>query len=507
MSRKSIIVIGAGIGGLSAGCYAQMNGYAARIYEMHGAPGGQCTAWTKGGYTFDGCIHNLAGTAESSRLHAMWEELGVFPNRKAYAYPELVQVERPDGPPLTLHTDLSHLEAHLIALSPLDDGPIDAFIQAARQAAKLDLLGLAAASARERALALASSPMLLWWGTVTMEQFARRFRDPFLRWAFPKLIYDWPGTPMILLLNMLGRTSRGDYGWIVGGSAIFAQTIAHRFHQLGGELHFRKRVRSIIVDNGRAAGVRFTDGSEERADIVISNANGYATIFDMLDGRFTNSGIRSYYSRPEDRIEMGIHVSLGVARDLSREPHAIVLPLRAPIEIAGEMRDRLYVECFGFDPTLAPHGKSPLKVVFGTSFGYWQELDRDHARYAAEKDKIAATVIAALEPRFPGIKRQVEVIDVATPMTMLRFTGIGHGYKMPPARMMSELFFGRHLSETLPGLSNFYMVGQWAGAPGVPTVAAMGRSVIRDLCRRDGRSFVATKAPADEAVHKELRRA
>ena len=54
---KSIIIIGAGIAGLSAGCYAQMNGYGTQIFEMHDKPGGLCTSWERQGYTFNGSIH------------------------------------------------------------------------------------------------------------------------------------------------------------------------------------------------------------------------------------------------------------------------------------------------------------------------------------------------------------------------------------------------------------------------------------------------------------------
>ena len=57
-------------------------------------------------------------------------------------------------------------------------------------------------------------------------------------------------------------------------------------------------------------------------------------------------------------------------------------------------------------------------------------------------------------------------------------------------RMMLALFTGRRLSQTLPGLENFYMVGQWAGLPGVSTVAAMGRDIVSEICKRDGRHFV-----------------
>ncbi|HUU64217.1 MAG TPA: NAD(P)-binding protein [Dehalococcoidia bacterium] len=59
--EKSIIIIGAGIAGMAAGCYGQMNGYRSRIFEMHDKLGGLCTAWERKGYTIDGCLHWLVG--------------------------------------------------------------------------------------------------------------------------------------------------------------------------------------------------------------------------------------------------------------------------------------------------------------------------------------------------------------------------------------------------------------------------------------------------------------
>jgi phytoene dehydrogenase-like protein len=500
MTSQTILIIGAGIGGLTTGCYAQMNGYRARILEMHHVPGGQCTGWVRHGYTFDGCIHNLAGTTPASAFHGMWRELGVVPAVRMHAYDELVRVERPDGEPLTLYANLDQLERHMKQLAPADGAVIEEIVSAARSFTRFDLLGLALASPLERTKALTMAPMLMRYGGVTLEDFARRFSDPFLRRAFPTLVYDWPKQTLLMLLAFLGRAHIGDLGWPVGGSLALAGAIEHRFRALGGEVRYGARVESIIVEGDRAVGVRLSDGSEERADIVVSNANGLATIFGMLGGRHVSPAVRAYYGVPEDRIEMGIHVSLGLARDLSREPHAIVLPLRAPAVIAGEERHRLYVQCFGFDPTLAPAGKAALKVVMATSFRYWQELHRSPERYAEQKQHIAENVIGLLEQRFPGLRRQIEVVDVATPMTTLRFTGNGHGFHAPMSRMVLALFTGRRLSQTLPGLEGFYMVGQWAGVPGVPMVAAMGRDVVRAICRRDGRAFV-TSGAADGLEH------
>ena len=46
-------IIGAGVAGLSAGCYLQMNGFETEIFERHSTFGGLCTSWKRGGYTFE----------------------------------------------------------------------------------------------------------------------------------------------------------------------------------------------------------------------------------------------------------------------------------------------------------------------------------------------------------------------------------------------------------------------------------------------------------------------
>jgi phytoene dehydrogenase-like protein len=75
---KSLIIIGAGIAGLSTGCYAQMNGYDSQIFEMHDKPGGVCTSWKRNGYTFDGCIDWLMGTSPGDPFYQIWQELGAW---------------------------------------------------------------------------------------------------------------------------------------------------------------------------------------------------------------------------------------------------------------------------------------------------------------------------------------------------------------------------------------------------------------------------------------------
>jgi len=138
MKNQSIIIIGAGFAGLSAGIYAQMNGYQSQIFEMHNLPGGLCTAWKRKGYTIDGCVHWLVGTSPQSEMHHYWKEVGVIPGRKFIDLEEFMRYETSDGRTLILYSDVDRLEQHLLEFSPQDAKPIQQFIQGIRLCMEFD---------------------------------------------------------------------------------------------------------------------------------------------------------------------------------------------------------------------------------------------------------------------------------------------------------------------------------------------------------------------------------
>ena len=491
MSGKSIIVIGAGIGGLAMGCYARMNGYPTTIFELHTVPGGLCTAWKRKGYTFDGCLHDLAGISSHSSLNFLWEELGALQGREIMFHEEFWRVESPDGQVLKAYTSIDEMERHLKTLSPEDGAVIDEMIRGARMMTRFELFSVQAGVLSDLFKMVPRLGGVMKWGRVNMTQFAGRFKHPFIRKALPMLQYDFPEVPMLIFLNFLAYCNERKIGWPEGGSLVFANAIARRYRALGGELRLGARVEKILVKDDRAVGVRLADGSEHYADRVLSAADGYTTIFKMLDGKYINQEIRDYYDHVPDFSLMNVHISLGVNLDLAGQPRAVTLLLPEPVTIAGEEMDRLDVEVFSFDPSLAPRGKSVIKVLMGSRYSFWKALSEDLEQYEAAKQEAAERVIAALEPRFPGLKAQLEVVDVATPLTTERFTGNYHGTQawFPEKGFLKTMTRG--LTKTLPGLENFYMTGQWMGGRvGLNTTAATSRSLAKELCQEDGKQFV-----------------
>jgi phytoene dehydrogenase-like protein len=122
---KNVIIVGGGIAGLSAGCYARMNGYRTSIFEMHSIPGGLCTAWERKGYTFDISMHMLTGSV-SGPFHQMWKELGIPEKFSFHSHDHVSQVEGM-GKKIHLSTDREKLEEQMLAISPDDEELIREF--------------------------------------------------------------------------------------------------------------------------------------------------------------------------------------------------------------------------------------------------------------------------------------------------------------------------------------------------------------------------------------------
>ncbi len=490
--RDSIIIIGAGMGGLAAGIYGRLNGYRTQVFEMHSLPGGQCTSWKRRGYTFDACIHHLFGCSPASRIFHLWEDIGAMP-RDLVPVEDCVSVASPDGRLFKDYYDLDKLEAHLAELAPADGRAIRDYVAGIRAFVKNDFIGvMMMGSAAEKLAMVPSLAGRLRWFKPTMARFAERFSDPFLKRAFRYLIYSAPENPLVIHLARHALGLAGAVQWPVGGALTFSRSIEARYKALGGEVRYNAKVEKILVENGRAVGVRLADGSEHRADVVISDADGRKTILDMLDGRFIDDKIRAACAEPPDVTNWSAHVFLGVNRDLSAEPSALVMLLDGPVTIAGHAADSLEMQIYGFDRTMAPPNKGVIKVELVSSYAHWKALAADRAKYEAEKSRTADAVIAVLEKRFPGLAQQVEAVDVPTQMTWERYMNGTHGFANFPTRKSSiwRGLSGSGGDMTLPGLANFRFVGVWASMAGSLFGNALsGRRAIESLCKEDGKRF------------------
>ena len=503
MSEKTVAIIGAGIAGLSAGCYGRMNGYRTRIFESHSQPGGLCTAWTRQGYTFDGCIHWLTGSASGDALFPLWEELGAVQGKTMYDHDVFWRTVALDGRAFSIYADPDRLETHMKALSPADAEPIEQLCRWIRKfipfsmpagtprelMSKWDMLKLALRMRRH----LSSLKTL---SATTMAEFAQRFEDPLLSEGMRSSV--GADTPMIGLIMTLAPMAKQAAGFPAGGSLEFARSIERRYTSLGGDIHYGTRVARILEEGGKAVGIELADGTKIDADYVVSAADLRGTLRSLLDGTRQHETHRVL-------LESGklyppcVQVSFGVKRVI----HALdgclgeVFELPHPLRLAGADVGWMNVRSYGFDPSLAPEGCSVVTSILSVDWEFWNRLRDDRDVYTAEKERIAAACADAIDARYPGFKDAIEVTDVATPLTFQRYTGNWKGSFM--TWMLSPAFqkeYG-YVRKTVPGLDNLYISSMWTVPPGgLPGAAIAGREAAQILCARDGRRFVTTRPGA-----------
>jgi phytoene dehydrogenase-like protein len=495
MDGSRLVIVGAGVAGLAAGCYAARSGYCTTILEMHDLPGGLCTSWRRKGYLFDGSVAGLAGTSPEMPIYRLWQDLGVIGSCPLYDTEDFGSVLSPDGRLVTVYTDVDRLEPEFLAAFPADAAAVREFCSAVRACRRIDIpfrtedgRAQALTALRSAPASLRALPALIKYGRVTLRQFTRKLSDPFCATVFNNLVhFGGPDMPLLTVLLPLAYADRRAAGIPLHGWLSFARAIERRFVQLGGEVRYRSPVVGLTTAGGHVTGVRLATDEVVAAERVLSAA----------DGRFTHGVLLGEPEREVEAIydsrhlsDQPVQVNLGVARDWTSGAVTYQLPGRP--SVAGRRQSRLTVHSKHYDPDAAPPGKSALTAFLESEYGFWQALAADRPSYEGEKRRCADLVIATVERHQPGLADAVEVVDVSTPLTRERYTGNWMGAmqaRRPDAGIVTSLLRGSPRHDH-PHLAGFFMAGQWVESwGGITTAAQSGRNAVRALCKKDGVRF------------------
>lgn len=531
-TRQTMIIIGAGIGGLSTGCYAQMNGYKSHIVELHEIPGGCCTGWTRGDFTFDWCISWLLGSGPGNEMHQIWLELGALQGKQIRHFDVFNTVQAKDGRTVRFYSDPARLEAHLLQISPADAKLIREFCSGLRQFQRcltaypfLKPVGLMGTVEKLR-MYLRFLPFYRVISrsiTTLMSDYSARFKEPLLREAFNFILYEkMPNFPVLPFYFQLACHANGAAGVPEGGSLGLARSITERYKRLGGEVTYNAKVSEILVEDDTAVGVRLSDGRELRADIVVSAADGYQTLMQFLKGRYVNDTYKRLYDHTINQPGMifpgYFTLFLGLNRTFPQAEHCMT-HLLTPTEadpLTGILHPSINVQFRNVHyPELSPAGTSVVFATYFCDIAPWRALNdgaeqvsrvrrgtevhtlavKRGPRYALEKKRIGGVLIEYLNRKYPGLADSVVLRDISTPLAQVRYT---KNYNGTVLQWQPFVEGGETLEKeinqsgpVLPGLRNFYMSGVWVTTGGLIRAAAAGRHVMHFICRDDRKPFTA----------------
>jgi phytoene dehydrogenase-like protein len=492
MEKKKIVIIGGGVAGLSAGIYAAMNGFETEIIEMHSVAGGQCTAWDRKKYRFDYCLHWLVGTANGA-FHEVWKETNVINSQTEIINHDIhSRVIDQGGNEFFIYSNIDRWENFLLEFAPEDKNSIKRMCNDMRKSSLLEPFPTPPElrSLIEYIRILPKMYPVLnvvrKFGRLTCEEYfdKLKLKNERLKSVFYGM-YGGRNFSALAFIFMLGWFHQKNAGYIKGGSYPLAQRMVERLEQLGGKISYKKRVEKIIVENDQATGVILTDGSKIEADYVISAADGYTTIFKMLEGKYVSRQIRNAYKNWELFTPI-VQVSFGIDKLVTSDAPIIINNSKGLKIGQTELEAGYSVMNYSYDSTMAPEGKTTIVMRFESPWRLWKNLEGE--LYKIEKLQIEKDAVNCLETVFPGISEYIEIIDVATPKTDVRYTGVKDGaYEgfMPTKENMMKT-----LDMTLPKLMNFFMAGQWLfPGGGLPPSAQTGKFAIMLICKNEKIKF------------------
>lgn len=477
------VVVGSGLGGLTAAALLARSGRRVLVVERHDRPGGYAHAFRRRGYRFDSAVHLVGGCEpvafdEGGLLHRMLEALGV---RDLCDFTRVDPAYRVEWPGLTLSApgELRRFVEVYGEHFPGEAKGVRGFVQ--------DCLAIRAEATRAEEgvdtgpwARPGRFPLLLRYRRATLARVLEQWvGDPDARAALAGL---WPylGLPpsrvsfLYFAAMLMSYVADGSY-YCRGTFQSLADALVTAVERRGGELVLRSLVRRIRVEKGRVAGVVLENGQRVSAPLVVSNADARQTLEELVGPEHFPARFRRRLESASPSIS-GFVVYAATSLDLAAAElaHETFLydgpdhEASYAAALAGRPGWMSMTAPTLVDPSLAPDGHHLL--VLTTLVG-----SRAAARWAEAKPLLEAQLLARAERRLPGLAGSLLFSEGATPRTMERYTrnegGALYGFDVTP----SQLGPGRLDNRTpVPGL---YLAGHWTRPGG--GVTGVVRSGLR----------------------------
>jgi len=501
------VVIGAGLGGLSAAAAFARQGFKVLVLEQHSVPGGYASAFKRpGGFTFDVSLHSTTvgireGIANLISGFPEIEDVVFVPHKPLY------RAIYPGHDIRVPHSDVSAYVKTLKSHFPGEADGIDGIFADMRGFA--DELGRLQAAGGQVDMSTfpASFPLVFknfnrTWGTMLDD----RIKDPKLKGVISGL-WGYFGLPpskvstFYYAMPLMGYLEGGGY-YPVGTSQRMSDAFVGLIKKNGGEVKLNTKVERILVRDHAATGVKTADGAEYRARAVISNANAPDTFTRMMPDE--KEFLKDLLARM-DNLSISFStflVWMGLKTDLVRKAGLKESEIfyNTSYDVEADYRDILaggLPENPGFGltvydnlgPGFSPKGKNTLNIIVMQGYDYWKKYETDYFygnkdAYTKEKMRLAGILIDKVEKTLlPGLRKSIEVLEVATPLTNIRFTGHPRG-AIYGWNQTVDNSGQRRFPQTTP-IKNLYLSGAWT-FPGhgygacVPSGLSCFATVMRD---------------------------
>ena len=486
---KKVLIIGGGLAGLTAGTFLTKNGYDVTIYEKNNTLGGFVTSWTRKNQLIDGCLHWLMGTSPKGQLNAIYQELNAFKNDDVIRLESFFKVNY-EGETLTFYNDIDKLEKELLRVSKEDEKEITRLIDAIKVFGIYELDTSCPKELKEDVVPGGAPDRdflrkSIFYMNNTIEQVAEKFNSPIIKYALLNIPVDKKFIGLYLI-ETLSNLVYGNAGLPKGGSKTFINNIIDNYVSNGGKYFVNNEVEKIIVKDNTATGIQLKDNTIVNADYVIAGCDIHHTYEKLLDNKFDFEPYAEMDKDKEKFITYSFNIiSFKTKTDLSSKQNTEIYKV-SPYTIGNTTYDSFFVRHYAYDETLKTYGYSTIEILIPTyesDYDFVKSLSKQE--YQDYKNTLADICLSKFEEVGYLKREELELIDVATPLTLERYM---NSYK---GSFMTYIFVPKvnmdlH-SNIVKDVKNLYLANQWLMMPGGTPIALVRGKVAAQLIMANGK--------------------
>ena len=474
-TMKKVIIIGAGVTGLSAGIHALLKGYDVTIYEKNNVCGGCCGGWFKKNYYIDNCMHWLTGTNQHTKTFKLWKKLGAMDETSNLYQAHYFYKSELENDSIELNYDVEKVRNDMIRLSPEDRKEIDRFINTVcclikcnkKESFFNDLFnktkGFPKAYFRYHKLSL--------------YDLSNKFKHPLLK----KVFIDYlPGCYSSLSLIYAYATFASGNGKLFSeGSLKFSKNIEKRFLSLGGTIHYNCDVSKINIENNKFNSI-VIDGAIIRGDILISCIDPFYLFDNLVDNNYMPKLLKEKKAYKDDNpIISSFQCAYLIDKNKLDFNDTIIFSI-PKMEIGTTLIDRVLLKEYSY---LYPNSEKVVIQAFFIQnmkdYDFWNQLKISNLKeYNCLKENIGYTIMDKLIEKNNSLKDNIILLDTWTPITynsyFNSYYGSYMGFVFTKKKKMNKL------SPKIANIKNMYYLSYFQKIiGGLPVPAALGSRITK----------------------------
>jgi phytoene dehydrogenase-like protein/intracellular septation protein A len=487
-NEHDVIVIGSGIGGLSAAALLAKRGLKVAVFEQHYLPGGFCTSWERKvippsssphddgrksaerwRYVFDAGVHDISGLGERGGIRSLLRMLDI---KNAIEWKLNEQEYFIGETHFKIPHDGDEFICQLGERFPDEAENIRRFFDEIRNILREMYVDMEKTGGAPRgpdnikdmlAYPKTHPHAYQWMDKPFVEMLDEFFRDRRVKDMLAALTGYLSDNPTSLTVGsmapILGYYFDGGY-YPAGGSQALPDALVNVIEKHNGKVFLRTPVQRIIVEKERAVGVELKNGQIQRAKVILSNADTHKTFLELIGRAHLPSDFAHTIESLKPSTSAFI-VFLGMD----------IVPNIAPITMLDDIGIMVPSKV---DASLAPAGHASvtlLKLLPETEFAQW---DRKAAGYSQRKHQFAERMIASAEEIIPGLRQHITYRQEGSPATFARYAWTTHGSIYGPATGQKRLTIKTPIR-------NLYVTGAGVMGGGVEAAVIAGIHAANEI--------------------------